>query len=53
MGVEVEILRFGFRAVVYYEGKPIGEMLGITIHHLYLSLYEVYGIDLFGSIHLN
>jgi len=53
MGVEVEVLKFGFRAVIYNAGKPIGEMLGVTLGNLYISLYQVYGIDLYGNISLN
>jgi hypothetical protein len=51
--VKVELLDFGFKAVIIKDKKVIGEMLGVTLANLYTSLYKVYGIDLYGKVCLN
>lgn len=53
MAVEVEILEVGYSAVIRDNNKFVGEMLGVTLANLYRSLYEVYGIDLYGTVSLN
>jgi hypothetical protein len=51
--VKVEILDFGFKAVIIKDKRIIGELLGVTLANLYTSLYKVYGIDLYGKVCLN
>ena len=51
--VKVELLDFGYKAVIIKDKKIIGELLGVTIHNLYTSLFKVYGIDLYGKVCLN
>lgn len=51
--VEVEVLKFGYSATIRKDNKIIGEVLGVTLANLYRSLYEVYGIDLYGTVSLN
>jgi len=51
--VKVELLDFGFKAVIIKDKKIIGELLGVTLANLYTSLYKVYGIDLYGKVCLN
>ena len=53
MLIEVEVLEFGYSAVIRDNNKFVGEMLGVTLANLYRSLYEVYGIDLCGVVSLN
>lgn len=53
MVVEVEVLEFGYSAVIRDNNRFVGEMLGVTLANLYRSLYEVYGIDLYGNVSLN
>jgi hypothetical protein len=53
MLVEVELLDFGYKAVIIKDKKVIGEMLGVTLANLYKSLFQVYRIDLYGTISLN
>jgi hypothetical protein len=51
--VQIELLDFGFKAVIIKDKKIIGELLGVTLANLYTSLYQVYGIDLYGKVCLN
>ena len=51
--VKVELLDFGFKAVIIKDKRIIGELLGVTLANLYTSLYQVYGIDLYGKVCLN
>ena len=51
--VKVELLDFGYKAVIIKDKKIIGELLGVTLANLYTSLYKVYGIDLYGKVCLN
>jgi hypothetical protein len=51
--VKVELLDFGFKAVIIKDKRIIGELLGVTLANLYTSLYKVYGIDLYGKVCLN
>jgi len=51
--VKVELLDFGYKAVIIKDDKVVGEMLGVTLANLYKSLFQVYGIDLYGTISLN
>jgi hypothetical protein len=51
--VQIELLDFGFKAVIIKDKKIIGELLGVTLANLYTSLYKVYGIDLYGKVCLN
>jgi hypothetical protein len=51
--VNIELLDFGYKAVIIKDKKIIGELLGVTLGNLYTSLYKVYGIDLYGKVCLN
>jgi hypothetical protein len=51
--VNIELLDFGYKAVIIKDKKIIGELLGVTLANLYTSLYKVYGIDLYGKVCLN
>lgn len=51
--VNIELLDFGYKAVIIQDKKIIGELLGVTLANLYTSLYKVYGIDLYGKVCLN
>lgn len=51
--VKVELLDFGCKATIIKDNKIVVEILGVTIHNLYTSLFKVYGIDLYGKINLN
>ena len=53
MSVELELLGVGFIATIRKDKKVIGELLGVTLANLYTSLYQVYGIDLYGKVSLN
>jgi hypothetical protein len=53
MSVEIELLGGGFIATISKDKKFIGELLGVTLANLYQSLYQVYGIDLYGNVSLN
>lgn len=51
--VNIELLDFGYKAIIIKDNRIIGELLGVTLGNLYTSLYKVYGIDLYGKVSLN